>query len=62
MLSQVLEILAEITNSPELAQHPDLKLYDLHLLDSFKTIELMLALSERFGVEISPAEFERQEW
>jgi D-alanine--poly(phosphoribitol) ligase subunit 2 len=62
MLPQVLEILAEITNSPELAQHPDLKLYDLHLLDSFKTIELMLALSERFGVEISPAEFERQEW
>jgi D-alanine--poly(phosphoribitol) ligase subunit 2 len=62
MLPQVLEIIAEITNSPELAQHPDLKLYDLHLLDSFKTIELMLALSDRFGVEISPAEFERQEW
>lgn len=62
MLSQVLEILAEITNSPQLIQHPDIRLFDLHLLDSFKTIELMLALSDRCDVEISPAEFEREEW
>ena len=62
MLDQVLEILATVTNSPELVQHPDIRLYDLHLLDSFKTIELMLALSERFGVELAPAEFDRQEW
>jgi D-alanine--poly(phosphoribitol) ligase subunit 2 len=62
MLDQVLAILAEITQSPQLEQHPDLRLYDLHLLDSFKTIELMLALSDRFGIEISPAEFDRDEW
>jgi len=62
MLAQVLEVLAEVTNSPGIVEHPDLRLYDLHLLDSFKTIELMLALSERFGVELSPAEFEREEW
>jgi len=62
MLAQVLEIIAEVTNSPEIVKHPDIRLYDLHLLDSFKTIELMLALSERLEVELAPAEFEREEW
>ena len=62
MLDQVLTVISEVTNSPQLRDHPDIRLYDLHLLDSFKNIELMLALSERFGVEISPSEFDRDEW
>jgi D-alanine--poly(phosphoribitol) ligase subunit 2 len=32
------------------------------LLDSLSTVELMLALSREFGLEISPAEFDRDEW
>jgi len=32
------------------------------VLDSLKLVELMVALSEEFGVEISPAEFEREQW
>ncbi|MCP6769300.1 D-alanine--poly(phosphoribitol) ligase subunit 2, partial [Klebsiella pneumoniae] len=62
MLDAVLDILVTVTGSPQVRQHPDLRLYDLHLLDSFKTIELMLALSDRFGIEVSPAEFDREEW
>jgi len=27
-----------------------------------KTVELMVALSEEFGIDISPAEFEREQW
>ena len=27
-----------------------------------KTVQLMAAFSEEFGVEISPAEFERERW
>lgn len=59
---QVLQALVEITQAPQVREQPDLRLYDLHLLDSFKTIELLVALSERLGVELSPAEFEREEW
>lgn len=61
-MEQVLDILAEVTETPQVRQKPDLRLYDLHLLDSLKTIELMVALSERLGIELSPAEFEREEW
>ncbi len=31
-------------------------------LDSLRTVELMLALSERLGIEISPGEFDRERW
>jgi acyl carrier protein len=27
-----------------------------------KTVELIVALGQEFGVEISPAEFEREKW
>ena len=44
------------------ASNPDLALYDLQILDSMKTVELLVALSRDVGVEISPADFEREAW
>ncbi len=58
----VLDVLAEVSQTPQVRQNLDLRLYDLDILDSFKTIELMVAFSDRLGVEISPAEFEREQW
>jgi D-alanine--poly(phosphoribitol) ligase subunit 2 len=37
-------------------------LFEFDLLDSLRAVELMVALSEEFGIEISPAEFVREEW
>jgi D-alanine--poly(phosphoribitol) ligase subunit 2 len=59
---KVLTALAEIAEVDEVRGNLDLRLYDLHLLDSLKTVELMVVFSEAFGVEISPAEFEREHW
>lgn len=59
---KVLRILAGITETNEVIANPDLQLFDLEALDSLKTVQLMVALSEEFGVEISPAEFERDQW
>ena len=59
---QVLSVLVRVSETDEVARDPDLPLYDLNVLDSLKTVELMVALAERFGVDISPAEFERQQW
>lgn len=61
-MDDILDILAQVTETPQVRQQPDLRLYDLHILDSLKTIELMVALSDRLGVELSPAEYEREEW
>jgi D-alanine--poly(phosphoribitol) ligase subunit 2 len=59
---RVIGILAGVVETREVERNPDLPLFDLGVLDSLKTVELMVALSEEFGVEISPAEFERDQW
>ena len=59
---RVLQILVTIAETAEVREHPDLHLYDTGILDSLKTVELIVAMSEAFGVELSPAEFERDEW
>jgi D-alanine--poly(phosphoribitol) ligase subunit 2 len=59
---KVLRILTRIAETGEVQENRSLRLYDLAVLDSLKTVELMVALSEEFGVEISPAEFERDQW
>ncbi len=59
---KILQVLAEVAETQEVFTQPDLALYDLQILDSMKTVELIVALSREFGVEISPAEFEREAW
>jgi D-alanine--poly(phosphoribitol) ligase subunit 2 len=59
---QVLEVLARVADTDEVRTNPDLALYDLQILDSMKTVELIVALQQEIGVEISPAEFDRDAW
>ncbi|MCK6556228.1 D-alanine--poly(phosphoribitol) ligase subunit DltC [Candidatus Binatia bacterium] len=59
---KTLAILARIAETDEVQKDPALRLFDLAVLDSLKTVELILALSAAFGIEISPAEFDRDEW
>jgi D-alanine--poly(phosphoribitol) ligase subunit 2 len=59
---QILTVLANVAETDEVRTNPDLALYDLQILDSMKTVELMVALSGEVGVEVSPAEFERENW
>lgn len=59
---RILDLLATVTETDEVRMNPDLALYDLQILDSMKTVELIVALSNEMGVEISPAEFERESW
>ena len=58
----VLAVLADVLNTQEVYDAPDLPLYELELLDSLRTVELILALSERFGIDISPADIDRERW
>lgn len=59
---QVLAVLADVAEVDEVRHSPDLRLYDLDILDSLKTVELIVAFSEKLGVEVSPAELEREQW
>jgi D-alanine--poly(phosphoribitol) ligase subunit 2 len=59
---RVLQILERITHTAEVGRRPDLDLYELQILDSLSTVDLILMLSTEFGLQISPAEFDRDEW
>jgi D-alanine--poly(phosphoribitol) ligase subunit 2 len=58
----VIDILEQITGTDQVRRDMDLALYDQDILDSLATVELIVALSDRLGVEISPAEIEREQW
>ncbi len=60
--AHVLSILQRITGTDQVQRDPDLSLFDRHVLDSLGMVELMIQLSEEFGVDISPAEIDRAQW
>ena len=59
---KIMELLQGIAETGEVQKNPDLPLYDLQVLDSMKTVKLIVAISQEFGIDISPAEFERDRW
>jgi D-alanine--poly(phosphoribitol) ligase subunit 2 len=60
--ARVLDILSDVTGSDDVRNFPDIELYGLGIIDSLATVSLMLAFEEAFGIEISPAEFDRDSW
>ncbi len=59
---KVLQVLSSITETDEVRANLELPLYECQVLDSIKTVELMIRVEEEFGLKISPAEFERETW
>jgi D-alanine--poly(phosphoribitol) ligase subunit 2 len=59
---RVLTVLADVSEIESVRHEPDVRLYDLQILDSMATARLIVALSSEFGVEISPAEVDHEEW
>ena len=59
---RVLTVLVDVSEIESVRHEPDVRLYDLQILDSMATARLIVALSSEFGVEISPSEVDREEW
>ena len=59
---KTMEILGEVTGMDPARLDPDIALYDRGLMDSMTTVQLIAALSEQMGLDISPAEFDRDAW
>ncbi len=58
----LLDLLADIAGTNEVRKNPQLALYESQVLDSMRTVDLILALDERYGINISPADFDREAW
>jgi D-alanine--poly(phosphoribitol) ligase subunit 2 len=59
---KVLQVLSSVAETDEVRANLELPLYQCQVLDSIKTVELMIRVEEEFGLKISPAEFERETW
>jgi D-alanine--poly(phosphoribitol) ligase subunit 2 len=62
LTDKILFHLTSISGTEEVRTNPDLALYEREVLDSMKTVELILAIEKEFGVYVSPAELDRQAW
>ena len=60
--SKVLDILEKVCGSPEIRDNLDLDLIEEDILDSLGFVEMIVELSQTFGIAISPAEIERNDW
>ena len=58
---QILTLLARVAETLEVKRNLDLQLFDTGVLDSLRTVELIVALSKEMSVEISPAGFDRDQ-
>jgi D-alanine--poly(phosphoribitol) ligase subunit 2 len=62
LADEVLQLLAAVGGTDEVLTNLDLPLYAYQVLDSMSTVQLILMIEEKFGLKISPAEFERESW
>jgi D-alanine--poly(phosphoribitol) ligase subunit 2 len=58
----VLNVVAQVVGTRDVIDDPDLQLYEHELLDSLRTVELIIALSDTFHIQISPAAIDRDAW
>jgi len=58
----VLRILEEISGTNEVRENIDIELFTEKILDSFGSVELVVALSDAFHLNLSPAQITREEW
>ncbi|BDR58124.1 D-alanine--poly(phosphoribitol) ligase subunit DltC [Xylocopilactobacillus apicola] len=57
----VLDVLNEITGT-DLADQMNVNLFDTALMDSMATVEMLLQLQEKLGIDVQISEFDRNEW
>ncbi len=62
MREKVLNILAGICDSKDVINDPDVELYNLGLLDSFGTVQFLVALEEELNISVSITEIDREIW
>jgi D-alanine--poly(phosphoribitol) ligase subunit 2 len=57
----VLDILQDLTGE-DLSDQMDDNLFDNGLLDSMATVQMLLNLQEKLGIQVPVSEFNREEW
>ena len=60
--NQILNILADIAGDSIVKDNLDIVIFEEGIIDSFKTIELLLAIENQLGIDVSITDFDREAW
>jgi len=58
----ILDELEKVTGTDQVRKDLNLDLFGEKILDSFGTVELIVALSDALRIEVSPGEIDRELW
>lgn len=58
----ILNELEKVTGTDQVRKDLNLDLFGEKVLDSFGTVELIVALSDAFNIEIAPSQIDRELW
>ena len=58
----VLNELEKVAGTDQVRKDLNLDLFGEKILDSFGTVELIVALSDSLGIDVSPGEIDRELW
>ncbi|KRN04518.1 D-alanine--poly(phosphoribitol) ligase subunit 2 [Holzapfeliella floricola] len=56
------KILNQVTRQPRLQESPDVNLYQSHILDDLKTVQLIYAFNNQLGLDISANDYDEKLW
>lgn len=59
---QVLDLLADESENNIVKEQPDIEIFEEGIIDSFKTVELLLEIQNKLDIEVSIMDFDRDEW
>ncbi|MBF7019143.1 D-alanine--poly(phosphoribitol) ligase subunit 2 [Staphylococcus sp. 18_1_E_LY] len=59
---QVLDLLADVSENNIVKEQPDIEIFEEGIIDSFKTVELLLEIQNKLDIEVSIMDFDRNEW
>ncbi len=59
---QILTLLSEVVETSEVIRNPDLRWYELGLVDSLRTVELIVALETEYSLKLAPTEVDAMLW
>lgn len=59
---EVVAAIESVTREPEVRANRELPLFELQVLDSLRTVMLVVELNSRFGVDIALSEIDRDAW
>ncbi|QKE74054.1 D-alanine--poly(phosphoribitol) ligase subunit 2 [Arthrobacter citreus] len=59
---EVLKILADLCNTDEVIENPEVLIFEDGLLDSFGTVSLLVEIEEQIGINVTISDFDREEW